>query len=107
MKNKRKGNNIIYTNISDMSSNTSTPDTIDKSITISKPELVETYSCPVEITSYTNTTKDTCINLAHISRPVLRRSNENTHVRGNHTGITKSKDSAIDILEEYFLREHK
>lgn len=107
MKNKRKGNNIIYTTISDMSSNTSTPDTIDKSITISKPELVGTYSCPIETTSYTNTTNDNPINLSHITRPVLRRSNENTHVRGNHTGNTKSKDSTIDVLEEYFLREHK
>lgn len=90
-----------------MSSNTSTPDTIDKSITISKPELVGTYSCPIETTSYTNTTNDNPINLSHITRPVLRRSNENTHVRGNHTGNTKSKDSTIDVLEEYFLREHK
>lgn len=90
-----------------MSSNTSTPDTIDKDTVISKPELVRAYARRTVETSPKTTVEKDCLKSTYIDRPILRRSNENTHVRGNHTGITKSKDSTIDVLEEYFLREHK
>lgn len=93
--------------MSDISYGTHESDTTDKDTVISKPELVRAYARLTVETSPRTTVEKDCLKSTYITRPVLRRSNENTHVHGNHTGITKSKDSTIDVLEEYFLREHK
>lgn len=93
--------------MSDISYGTHESDTTDKDTVISKPELVRAYARRTVETSPKTTVEKDCLKTTYIDRPILRRSNENTHVHGNHTGITKSKDSTIDVLEEYFLREHK
>lgn len=94
--------------MSDISYGTHESDTTDKDTVISKPELVRAYARRTVETSPRNTDEKDCLKSTYIDRPILRRSNEHTHVcSNNHTEITKSNHSAMDILEEYFLREHK
>lgn len=92
--------------MSDISSGTHTSkcDTIGKGTVVSRPTLVRTPDRQVVTQSHIPTIDN---DLADLARPVLRRSNDHIHTCENHTKITKNNDLAIDILEEYFLREHK